>query len=111
MAPENKDLQKDLTNFNDAQKEVIRDLVERLITGGMHDLLFAIQEDSRPGGSVKVIVDGEEVAGLSDGLHGEIFGDQGWIVRFSEYPSELEIERSKSAAEFMKDYMARRKKS
>jgi hypothetical protein len=46
-----------------------------------------------------LFVDGIEVAKLSDGLHGEIFGDEGWIVRYSKYPSDLEIERSRSAKE------------
>jgi hypothetical protein len=56
----------------------------------MHDLLFAIQEHAEAGGSVRVLVDGQEVATLSDGLHGEIFSDKGWIARFSKYPQKNE---------------------
>jgi hypothetical protein len=36
---------------------------------------------------------------LSDGLHGEIFGEDGWIVRFSNYPAESEIAGSRQAEE------------
>jgi hypothetical protein len=56
----------------------------------MHDLLFALQEESDAEGAVRVYVNGDEVAKLSDGLHGEIFGDDGWIARYSEYPSKLD---------------------
>ena len=94
-------LQSQLSGFTDEQKQVLCDAVEDLITTGMHDLLFAIQEQADAGGAIKVLVDGQEVAQLSDGLHGEIFGDDGWIVRFSKYPSPAEIERSKWAKEFI----------
>jgi hypothetical protein len=94
-------LQSQLSGFTDKQNQVLRDMVEELITTGMHDLLFAIQEDADAGGAVKVLVEGQEVAKLSDGLHGEIFGDNGWIVRFSRYPSQVEIERSKWGREFI----------
>jgi hypothetical protein len=95
-APELQELQAELSRLTDAQKQTIRDLAERLTTFGMHDLLFAIADS---GGAVRVLVDGQDVAGLSDGLQGELFGDDGWITRFSKYPSEVEIERSKWAKE------------
>ena len=46
----------------------------------MHDLLFALQEESDAAGAIRLFVDGQEVAKLSDGLHGEIFGKRRWIV-------------------------------
>lgn len=95
-APDLQELQVKLSGLTDAQKQTVRELAEQITTAGMHDLLFAIAE---PGGAVRVLVDGQDVAGLSDGLHGEIFGDDGWITRFSKYPSEIEIERSKWAKE------------
>ncbi len=71
-------------------------IAERITTAGMHDLLFAIADS---GGAVRMLFDGQDVAQISDGLHGEIFGDAGWITRFSKYPSQVEIERSKWAKE------------
>jgi hypothetical protein len=108
-APELQDLQSKLSSFSDAQKDVIRNLTEEMITGGMHDLLFAIQEEADSDGSIKVLVDGEEVAKLSDGLHGEIFGDEGWIVRYSKFQSEVEIERSKWAKEEIQKMLREKK--
>lgn len=95
-APDLQELQVKLSGLTDAQKQTVRELAEQITTAGMHDLLFAITES---GGAVRVLVDGQDVAGHSDGLHGEIFGDDGWITRFSKYPSEIEVERSKWAKE------------
>jgi len=85
-APPLQALQAKLAGFTDAQKLVIREIAEHMTTAGMHDLLFALQEEADADGSVRVLVDGAEVAKLSDGLHGEIFNENGWIARFSEYP-------------------------
>lgn len=100
-APASRELQDQLAGFTAEQKQVLCALVEELVTTGMHDLLFAIQEEADAGGPVKILVDGHEVAKLSDGLHGEIFGDEGWIVRFSKYPSQAELDRSKWGREFI----------
>ncbi len=85
-APGLQELQGKLSRLSDDEKEVIRQIVEKIATGGLHDLLFALQEQADADGSVRVLVDGAEPAKLSDGMHGEIFGEDGWIARFSEYP-------------------------
>jgi hypothetical protein len=64
-APDLQKLQTKLSGMTDAQKQTVRELAEELTTTGMHDLLFAISDS---GGAVKVLVDGEDVAKLSDGL-------------------------------------------
>ncbi len=87
-APAVQNLQERLTAMSDDQRETIREAAEHLITTGMHDFLFALQEDSDTDGSVQVEVDGVDVAQTSDGLHGEIFTENGWIERFSEYPQK-----------------------
>ncbi len=89
-APALQELQRRIACLSDSQKQVVHDLAEHMTTTGMHDFLFALQEEADSGGAIKVSVDGHEVAKLSDGLHGEIFGDDGWIVRYSEYPSDVE---------------------
>ena len=85
-APELRELQRKLARLNEYDKKTLRDLVERIITGGMHDLLFALQEEADNDGKIRLLVDDKEIAKLSDGLHGEIFGEKGWIVRFSKHP-------------------------
>ena len=89
-APGIQELQKRVARLSDADKQTLRDLAEHMTTTGMHDLLFALQEEAN--GAIRVFVDGQEVAKLSDGLHGEIFSDEGWIVRYSSYSSEAQSE-------------------
>ena len=96
-APEVQELQRKLGQLSEDEKKLMHDLVERITTGGMHDLLFALQEQADAGGAIRVLVDDKEIAKLSDGLHGEIFGKEGWIVRYSKHPSEREMERSRWA--------------
>jgi hypothetical protein len=102
-APESQELQKKVSNFSDAEKEIVREVAQKIITTGMHGLLFALQEEADASGDIRLVVNGQEIAKLSDGLHGEIFGDDGWIVRYSQYPSPEEIERSRSAREFIQN--------
>ncbi len=85
-APSLQALQKRASSLTEEQKQIVRDIVERTTVTGMHDFLFAIQEASDGGGEIKITVDGKEVAKLSDGLHGEMFGDSGWISAHSKYP-------------------------
>lgn len=51
----------------------------------IHDFLFALQEEADSGGEVAIRVRGKNVATLSDGLHGELFGEEGWFARFSAH--------------------------
>lgn len=85
-APGLQDLQRKISRFSEDEKGIIREMVEHIATGGMHDLLFALQAQADADGVIRVFVDGAEPAKLSDGMHGEIFGEDGWISRFSEYP-------------------------
>ena len=87
-APGLQKLQRKLCQLDAAEKELLRELADRLVITGMHDFLFALQEQFDADGSIRVLVDGEDVAKISDGLHGEIFGEEGWITRFSKFPSK-----------------------
>jgi hypothetical protein len=78
-------MQDKLSRLDENEKQFVWDLVERITIAGLRDLLFAIQEEGDVKGAIKVLVDEKEIAKLSDGLHGEIFGDRGWIARYSKY--------------------------
>ena len=84
-APSAQKLQDRLATLNDEQRDILRETAEHLITAGMHDFLFALEEDADSGGSIRIMVDGTDLAEASDGLHGEIFTENGWISRFSKY--------------------------
>lgn len=96
-APESRDIQERLSRVSPEDQATIRDLVDSLITAGMSSLLFALQEESDADGSIRVVVDGQDVAKLSDGLHGELFGEDGWIIRHSQYPAPDQIGLSRWA--------------
>ena len=81
-APSLLDLQTDLKKFNDNEIDIIQTLVLEIMTSSMHDFLFAIQEFED---DIKINVNNENVAKLSDGLHGEIFTDDGWIKKYSDF--------------------------
>ncbi|MGB3149112.1 MAG: hypothetical protein WBB27_00500 [Maribacter sp.] len=83
-------LQKQLSKFNGDEKKVISDLVEDILNSTMHDLLFAIQESNDLDTGLKVMIHDKNVAELSDGLQGEIFGEEGWTQRFSRYQPQNE---------------------
>lgn len=78
-------LQTALAELSPNQKELIRRVLKNSLDSGIHDFLFAIGEahDSQQG--IAIIVDGHDVAALSDGLQGEPFGDEGWFAKFSKY--------------------------
>ena len=85
-APSLRRLQGDLAELDDHQRDVARRLVRYVIDSAIHDILFALKEQSELDGSVRLVVDGVDAATLSvDGLHGEAFGPDGWQARFSRY--------------------------
>jgi len=89
-----KELQQKLKQFNQEERKILNELIENILTHSIHDFLFSIQENSDLDKGLEILIDNENVATLSDGLHGEIFGDEGWIQKFSKYKSESENERS-----------------
>lgn len=85
-APRLKELQAQLAELNDDQRIVVRQCVVEVINHCLHDFLFALAEGQHERQGIDVLVDREPVAGLSDGLQGEPYSDEGWIARFSRYP-------------------------
>ena len=77
-----------LQTLTPQQREAFRVAIRYSIDAGIHDFLFKLQELSERSGSMQVLVNGQDVAKLSDGLHGEAFSSQGWYARFSQFPSE-----------------------
>ncbi len=87
---ESKELHAKLSKLTQEEKQVVADVLEKVLENSMHDFLFAIQESNDLDSGLKVFMDGENVAELSDGLHGEIFTEEGWIERFSRHKSVYE---------------------
>jgi hypothetical protein len=86
-SPSTQALQSHLQGLTQEQREIVRAVVRNCIDCGVHDFLFKLQELSRAAESVSVLVDGQDVASLSDGLQGEPFSERGWFARFSKFPT------------------------
>ena len=67
---------------------VVRRAVISAVDNGMHDFLFAVGEHHDHDNSIQVLVDGHDVADVSDGLHGEQFTEDGWIARYGAYSED-----------------------
>jgi hypothetical protein len=78
-------LQAALARMTPEQRAVVRRCVQAAVDSGLHDFLFALGEEYDRGQGIVVLVTGHNVAEQSDGLHGELFGDDGWLVRHSKH--------------------------
>jgi hypothetical protein len=70
---------------------VVRDLAVRMVDQTLHDFLWMLEGGEQLELFLK-LPSGERinVTELSDGLAGELYGPEGWIARFSRYPSAEE---------------------
>eukprot|EP00456_Euglypha_rotunda_P062006 TRINITY_DN51_c3_g3_i1.p1 TRINITY_DN51_c3_g3~~TRINITY_DN51_c3_g3_i1.p1 ORF type:complete len:169 (+),score=22.40 TRINITY_DN51_c3_g3_i1:905-1411(+) len=84
-APGLQSLQNELRQLSPEQRAVVRRCVIEAVDGGLHDFLFALGEEYDSGGAIAVVVDGQNVAAQSDGLHGEPYTEDGWFGRFSKH--------------------------
>jgi hypothetical protein len=68
-----------------AEDREVRRCVQMAIDTGLHDFLIALSEAHDSGRDIAVFVDGQNVAEQSDRLAGELFGEQGWLIRHSKH--------------------------
>jgi len=78
-------LQTDLQSFTDKQKNIVRQVVVRVIDRAIHDFLFAVSEQVDFDNDIQIKVDKKNIVDISDGLAGEIYGEDGWFTKFSKY--------------------------
>lgn len=89
-SPALQEVQGALASLDEEQKEIVRRCVVEAVNVGLHDFLFALQETHDLEKGIKVLVDGKNVAELSDGLQGEPYGSEGWIAKYGKYPKDEE---------------------
>jgi len=85
------ELREKLAAFSDEQELVVRELVVSAVDDAIHNLLWMLEQNADeihlmcgvPETAAK-----ENVSDLSDGLCGELYGEDGWIARFSAYETE-----------------------
>lgn len=84
-APALQKLQGELESLDQEQRALFRRAFVTSLDSAIHDFLFALQEQHDSGGRVAVLVDGSRIAEASDGLHGELFTEDGWFARYSRH--------------------------
>lgn len=84
-APAFQKLQKALENLTERQRNIVRQCVIQSLDHGLHDFLFALQENFETDNTIGIVVDGKPIAEDSDGLHGELFSEKGWKATFSKH--------------------------
>ncbi|MBD7966648.1 hypothetical protein [Paenibacillus gallinarum] len=84
-SPSLQKLQTDLQSFNEEQIEIIRRILIRSVDSGIHDFLFKLQDQADFDNEIEITIQGVNIISASDGLHGELFTEDGWYVKFSKY--------------------------
>jgi len=84
-APGLQALQADVAAIGEHERGVVQRCVVAGVDSAIHDFLFKLQERADFENDIQVIVDGKNIVPLSDGIHGELFGAEGWRSRFSKY--------------------------
>jgi hypothetical protein len=84
-SPPTQALQTSRAQLSPEQRALVRRVVVASVDSGMHDFLFALGEAHDFKQGIAVIVDGQDVAALSDGLHGEPYTVDGWFARFNKH--------------------------
>lgn len=87
--PSLRGLQSELSALDPQQRDLVRRVVVHVMTSATHDFLFSLQE-AADDEAVRILVGDVDVAKASDGLHGEIFGPDGWFAQFSDYGEPVE---------------------
>ena len=77
------ELQDQLAQLDESQRELIRQLLDYTSTVAIHDFLSELQHAADE--NVELIIDDVEVIEESDGIQNELLSEDGWIERFSRY--------------------------
>jgi hypothetical protein len=86
-APTLQQLQADLAALTPEQRDIVRQCVIEAIGSALHSFLFALGEAHDFGEGIALLVDGVNIVEQSDGLHGEPYGPDGWLAKYSKYPA------------------------
>jgi hypothetical protein len=84
-APGLQQLKQDFAKLPLETKGVVDQLVLRTVESALFNVLVGFQEAHDLEQGIELIVDGTVVADESGMLHGELFGDDGWVARFSSF--------------------------
>lgn len=81
-----------IKNLDEEQKEIILGFAAKTVDSTLHYFLWLFEQHENLKLMIKNEKTGEEInlAQISDGLCGELYTEEGWIERFSQYPPTIE---------------------
>ena len=83
-APSQQALQRRLAAADPATRRLVRDCVVEALSTATHGFLAALQESHDLEKGMAFLVDGKNVAAVSEWLQAEPFGADGWVARYSK---------------------------
>lgn len=74
-----------IDKISDSEKEKFKELIPLIVNESIYNTLQMFEQNDNV--ILKVIQNNEEInlTQISDGLSGELFSDDGWIKKYSEY--------------------------
>ncbi len=87
-APALLEMQNVIATLNPYQKRAFINAVTQTIDSSIHDFLFALQAQADFENEIQILVDGQNIVELSDGIHGEAYSDDGWFSKYSNYKND-----------------------
>jgi len=82
-------IRKQIGSFNSDEKDVLLKLLPQIVDTTLHHILFTVQQ----GLGLELLVNDpnggcQNAREISDGLAGELYGNHGWVARFSAKSKE-----------------------
>jgi len=74
-----------INNFDESQIETLKKCIALILSQSMHSFLYALRINADFDGNIDVLSNGLSIAKISDGIEGELYGEDGWITVFSKY--------------------------
>ncbi len=88
-SPSSIKIQKNLSDISPEQLELVKDTIRSTLDSSLHYFLWMIEQEDNF--DLVAIKDNNSVSlrEISDGLSGELHGENGWVAKYSKYPSTL----------------------
>lgn len=84
-SPGHRRFQEEIAVLSDSEKKLIQQTLAYCIDGGLNDFLFHLDKETRTKKRIQVLLDGVSCSELSEGLHRELHGPEGWIASYSKH--------------------------
>lgn len=69
-----------VSRLSEDQQLLINEIIPQIVDLSLHNMLCVFEEHDE----FQIVIDGENIADISDGLSGELYTSDGWIEKFSE---------------------------